>query len=105
MPCPPTSTLPPEDSGQKAASSPAFQPPTAGELSLLLTDYEVSALIAVGGMGAVYLARQPRHCFPLKCPQPCAHACGGDVQTDLEAPFPGNRADFLFAGQARALDN
>lgn len=40
-------------------SSTAFSPPTAEELAALLPQYEVERLIAQGGMGAVYLGRQP----------------------------------------------
>lgn len=35
-----------------------FDAPELSELTTLLTGYEVTTLIAVGGMGAVYLARQ-----------------------------------------------
>ena len=45
---------------QKPLDTPAsgFRAPDPEELNALLAGYEVSTLIACGGMGAVYLARQ-----------------------------------------------
>ncbi|MGI8605168.1 MAG: serine/threonine-protein kinase [Verrucomicrobiales bacterium] len=59
MPTVPTSILPAGDDEMRPGA-PEFKAPSVEALNEWLPDYEVTALIAYGGMGAVYHARQRR---------------------------------------------
>ena len=79
------------DEYDASAAPSTFEPPTPEELAQLLPQYEVQDFIAQGGMGAVYLARQP--------------ALDRLVAIKVLPPYWGGEIDFAarFQIEARAM--